>query len=108
MAAKPPLGKLDNSAEQEFQLAELMTMQTTVDDLHDAAVRLADEQVGSVIDPLKAMNLWDNTHFILIPAHGEEFGENGGWQHDHSVYDELIQVPLIVNFPETKYGGQRT
>lgn len=103
----PTLGTLANYAEQELRLTELMSMKTIVDDLYDATVRPSYEQVGSVIDSLKAINLGDNILFFLISNHGEEFGVHGGWQHDQSVYDELIRIPLIVHFPEGKYGGTR-
>jgi arylsulfatase A-like enzyme len=34
-------------------------------------------------------------------------GEHGGWQHDQSVYDELIRVPLIIRFPVGQFAGKR-
>ena len=45
---------------------------------------------------------------IFTSDHGEEFGEHGrvGW-HSHSLYDELLRVPLIIKFPRSVFGGER-
>jgi len=86
---------------------KLMKFKPHIDVHYDAAVRLADERVGSVINVLKQRKLWDNTLFILISDHGEEFGEHQGWQHDQSVYEELVKVPLIIHFPAGQFAGRR-
>ena len=35
----------------------------------------------------------------MTSDHGEEFWDHGGFEHGHTLYDELIHVPLIVKFP---------
>jgi arylsulfatase A-like enzyme len=76
-------------------------------ELYDAAVRKADDRMGSVIDALKQRGEWDNTLFILLSDHGEEMYDHGGWSHDQSVYEEMVRVPLIVKFPRNQYAGTR-
>ena len=44
---------------------------------------------------------------IFVSDHGEEMGEHGGWQHDHTVYEEQLRVPLIIRFPGGRYAGRR-
>jgi arylsulfatase A-like enzyme len=44
---------------------------------------------------------------IFTSDHGEEFYEHKGWLHEHSLYNELIKVPLIIKFPNSKYGNKR-
>jgi len=93
------IGSTDNT---EQQIQELDFMSETYEEnsiLYDAAVQLADSRVGSVIDWLQGTERWENTVFILISDHGEELGDHGGWQHDQSVYEELVRVPLIVRLP---------
>ncbi|MFP6629524.1 MAG: sulfatase/phosphatase domain-containing protein, partial [Myxococcota bacterium] len=34
-------------------------------------------------------------------------GEHGGWQHDQSVYEELLRVPLMIRFPSARFAGTR-
>lgn len=33
---------------------------------------------------------------VLLADHGEEFWDHGGFEHGHTLYDELLQVPLVV------------
>jgi arylsulfatase A-like enzyme len=105
--ANRPLGTTDNTAEQARLMQRLSSMKEAVDLLYDASVRQADEQLGSVIRKLRGAGLWDNTVFILLADHGEELGDRGGWQHDQSLYQELIHVPLIVRFPSDRFAGRR-
>lgn len=101
------LGETDNTTEQRAALAELTSMHDAWSDLYDAAVRIADERVESVIHMMRSSRLWDHTIFILIADHGEEMNEHGGWVHDQSVYEELLRVPLIIKFPNDEWAGRR-
>ncbi len=102
-----PLGTTDNTQEQDRRMAALTSRLDDYNELYDAAVRLADTRVGTVIDELKRRGYWENTLFILLSDHGEEMNEHGGWLHDQSVYEELVHVPLIVRFPRGQYAGRR-
>lgn len=101
------LDTTQSTVRQQEAIRRLNKFKDHIDVHYDAAVRLADERVGSVIEQLKHRKLWDKTLFILISDHGEEFGEHGGWQHDQSVYEELVNVPLIIHFPGGQYAGRR-
>lgn len=105
--ARRPIGTTDNTALQDEAMRRIAEVQESISVLYDAAVRLADERVGSVIDVLERRGLWDNTLFIVLSDHGEEFADHGGWLHDQSVYEELVRVPLIVRFPEDTWRGKR-
>jgi len=106
-AAGRPVGTTDNTAEQDRAMRRIAELQDDINVLYDAAVRQADENLGSVIEALRRRGLWDQTLFIVLSDHGEEFGERGGWQHDQSVYEELVRVPLIVRFPGGRFAGGR-
>ncbi len=75
---------------------------------YDAEIRSMDEGLKHLITFLRENSLYDNTMIVFTSDHGEEFGEHGriGW-HSHSLYDELLKVPLIVKFPKQKHGGTR-
>lgn len=46
---------------------------------------------------------YPNTIFIITSDHGEAFMEHGMFCHEAlSLYDELIKVPLLINFPSKK------
>ncbi len=42
---------------------------------------------------------------LYTSDHGEEFGDHGGWEHGHSLYDELLQVPLAFRAPALAPGS---
>ena len=67
--------------------------------LYQAAARQVDGSIGRVLDSLSANGLDDETAVVLAGDHGEEFQDHGHLAHYPKLYDELIQVPLIVNVP---------
>ena len=76
--------------------------------LYDAGVRFTDETlVQPVVDALRRLDLYDRRMIIVTSDHGEEFFDHGGWNHSHSVYDELIRVPLVVKMPGSEFRGTR-
>lgn len=61
-----------------------------------------DAELARLIQFLIDNQLWDDTAFVFFADHGEELNEHGWWTHGHAVYDEVLKVPLIFNFPESK------
>ena len=64
-----------------------------------------DYHIGLLIKKLKELNLFEQTLFILTSDHGEAFREHGFNSHGGAPYDELIQVPLIMRFPQSRFSG---
>lgn len=102
-----PRGTTDNTAAQQRVMAELEAMLPQLRAVYDAEVAYADRNVGMMIDMLKRRGMWDDTVFVLLADHGEEFDEHGGWLHGQSVYNELVHVPLIIHFPGSQHAGRR-
>ena len=73
---------------------------------YDAELRSADEAIGRLVAYLQQRSLYDDTLIVVTSDHGEEFGEHGwvGW-HAHTLYDELLLVPLILKFPGSRFAG---
>ena len=67
--------------------------------LYDGEVRYADDEIGRVLDHLKARGLDRGTLVVVTSDHGEEFLEHGSWEHQKTLYEEVIRVPLIVSGP---------
>jgi arylsulfatase A-like enzyme len=77
-------------------------------DLYDGEIRYTDEMlIKPLMQRLKELELYDQTMIIFTSDHGEEFFEHKGWEHGHSLYDELLKVPLIIKFPDSKYAGKK-
>ncbi|MEM6961231.1 MAG: sulfatase, partial [Myxococcota bacterium] len=75
--------------------------------LHDAEITQHDHHLGTFVNRMKELELWDNTLFVVVSDHGEEFGEHGSWGHGHSVYQELLHVPLFARLPDSIPAGRR-
>lgn len=69
-------------------------------------IRYTDRFVQQVIEQFKKMGLYDDTIFVVMADHGEGFGEHGLYQHDNTIYNEGIKIPLIVHDPKRFRGGQ--
>jgi len=64
--------------------------------LYDAEVAYMDSQIGRLIDGLAERGLDQKAIVILTADHGEEFLDHGGFEHGHTLYGELTDVPLIM------------
>jgi arylsulfatase A-like enzyme len=68
--------------------------------LYDEQILAVDEELGKLFEELTKRGLDKNTIVIWTSDHGEEFNEHGGIFHGHSLYDELVHVPLIIRYPK--------
>lgn len=73
-----------------------------LENLYNLEVRYTDEEIGRLIDTLERLGLDSKTMVILTSDHGEEFWEHGNVNHGHTLYGELLHIPLIVR-PPTGY-----
>ena len=91
-----------NDGEVELAAGDLAHIINT----YDAELRSVDAAFGRLIDFLRDEGLYDNAIIVLTSDHGEEFGEHGfvGW-HSHTLYDELLRVPLIIKLPGSEHAG---
>jgi len=78
-----------------------------IEALYDGEIRYTDDHLERLFESLRDKGLWERTLVIFTSDHGEEFGEHGvvGW-HGHTLYDELLLVPLIVRFPGDALAGR--
>ncbi len=58
-----------------------------------------DLHIGRLLAYIEEEGLWEDSCVVFVADHGEEFFEHGGVGHDHTLYDELIRVPLCVAAP---------
>ncbi len=106
-------GPLPENITKEL-LEEIRTGDLEIDDadlayivgLYDAEIRSMDDGFGRLVDYLKSAGMYDRTMILFTSDHGEEFNEHGvvGF-HSHSLYDELLRVPLIVKYPDNRHAG---
>ena len=79
-----------------------------------AVERQSETLVAGMLDELEALGLRDQTVFAFLSDHGESWGERfedkqsvQGVYHMHgaTLFDEIVQVPLIVSAPEALDAG---
>lgn len=72
--------------------------------LYLAEAKSVDQGFGSILAALKENALYEDSLMIVTSDHGEEFWEHGKQGHSHSVYNELLRVPLVIKFPAGEAG----
>jgi len=64
---------------------------------YDAECRSMDDQLAKLVRSIES--LYPNTIVVIVSDHGEEFWERGTIGHGHTLYQELVHVPLILRGP---------
>lgn len=75
--------------------------------LHDGEITKHDHFFGAFLDRLAALGLSEDTLIVVTADHGEEFDDHGSWGHGHSVYQELLHVPLMFRLPSRLPAGTK-
>ena len=76
-------------------------LQAWVRAVYDAEVSAVDRAFARLRASLEAQGMWDEAIVILTADHGEEFWDHGDFEHGHTLFSELIHVPLIVKAPNS-------
>jgi len=78
---------------------------------YDGAIAYEDAAVGKFVRQLKLRGLYDGTVMAVTADHGESLGAHGEDTHGIFLYDETIQVPLLmklpIKLPQASAGGKR-
>lgn len=75
--------------------------------LYDGEIRCVDDQINQLLSELHRLGLYDSTMILVTGDHGEEFWDHGSTAHGHTLYDELLHVPLVVRLPGGRHAGKR-
>jgi arylsulfatase A-like enzyme len=68
---------------------------------YDGEIRYCDYHIGKIIQYLKSEDLFEDSVIIITSDHGESFFEHGACDHGFTLYNEEIEVPLLMRFPES-------
>ena len=71
-------------------------------DSYDSEIGFTDHYIGQLLDNLRQEGLFNDALIVFTADHGEEFLDHGGWKHAHSLYEEVIHVPLLFKLPRSK------
>jgi arylsulfatase A-like enzyme len=75
--------------------------------LYDGEIAFTDRAVGELLEGLDERGLSENSLVVFLSDHGEEFFDHDGFEHGHTLYDELIKIPLIFSLPGIVPEGVR-
>lgn len=67
--------------------------------LYRDALAYVDAQLGWLIQHLKDIGAWENTILVVTGDTGQAFMEHGFIAHGRDLYNEVVQIPLVVRAP---------
>ncbi len=65
-------------------------------DLYDAELAWVDENIGRLLDELRAQDRLERTLIVVTADHGEEFLEHGRFGHRNGLSEQTLRVPLLL------------
>ena len=109
-------GNYKPQIQREWLLAQAGGQQLPTDELklnylnfYGNLMKIADSQMGEVINTLAKQGEVNNTMFVSTADHGEMGMSHGGMvQKMFNAYDESIRVPMIWSNPRYFKGGQKS
>lgn len=74
--------------------------------LYDGDIREMDDQLNELFTTVQEKGAGRDAVIIFTSDHGEEFGEHGLYGvHSHTLYHELVSIPLIIHVPGMNRAG---
>jgi arylsulfatase A-like enzyme len=78
-----------------------------IEALYDGEILEADRVLLALLARLDRPDLRGDTLVVILSDHGEEFWDHGSVLHAHTLYQELLHVPLIVRVPALAQRARR-
>ena len=70
-------------------------------------VRYVDRWAGELLKGLRGAGVYENSLVVMAADHGEELFDHGGFDHGHSMHEEVLSVPLLVKWPRGVAADKR-
>jgi arylsulfatase A-like enzyme len=69
---------------------------------YDEELLFVDAQLARLFEGLQERGLLDEVLVVLTSDHGEEFFDHDGFEHGHTMFQELLRIPLLFWGPGVK------
>jgi hypothetical protein len=102
----PPLPEPGRKVSLPTDLREPLDLDRLVGQ-YDGAIAYGDREFGRLLEALRERGLYDRAAIVFLADHGEEFQDHGAFGHGHTMFDELVRVPLVVKYPGGRDAGRR-
>jgi arylsulfatase A-like enzyme len=103
---KEILKKIDNPKQKEYIKKRFFDINASsmeeIEKRRDLSLKEVDKEIGRLYDFLVNENIIDNTIFIILSDHGDNFGEHNTYFCRGGLYDPSIKTPLIIRIPGIK------
>lgn len=71
-----------------------------IERLYEAEIQYLDNKISEFIGFLKSKDMYDESTIVIASDHGELHGKGGIYGHEFAMYDELLNVPLLIKTPD--------
>jgi arylsulfatase A-like enzyme len=71
---------------------------------YDGEIAWTDAQIGRLLRALEERGLFERALVLYTADHGDELLDHGGFDHGHTLYEELVRVPLVLRVPGGRGG----
>jgi len=75
---------------------------------YDEEITAVDDGIARLFQGLRERGQWHDSLVIFTADHGEELFDHSGFEHGHTMYEELLHVPLVVWGPGVRAGSVET
>ena len=107
------LADYDGEMKPPFQdVARWRTERNITPEIRDFARALYLAEIAAVDDACGGFFAWldssghaKETVVAVTADHGEEFWEHGNFEHGHSIFEELVHVPLMIRAGEREFSA---
>ncbi len=89
----------DFKAVREGRLRLSEADRNRVINLYEQDVAYVERHIDRLLGALDKLRLAENTIVVYVADHGEELFDHGGIEHGHTLYQELLHVPLLMRWP---------
>lgn len=97
-------GNPDYCPREAKRIVDRKTMKHWIDG-YDTAVRYVDDQVGRIVEQLKAAGVYEDTAIIISADHGENQGELGIYGEHGTADQATCNIPMIIKWPGGVQGA---
>lgn len=78
-----------------------------IEALYDGEILYTDRQLERLFQEMKRLGVYDDSLVVVTSDHGEEFLDHGMWEHQKTLYEEQLRIPLIMKLPGGAKGPRR-
>lgn len=71
-------------------------------DAYDGALSHADSEFGRLVTEMRKLELFEDSMIVVSADHGETLGEHGQHGHVFGLWQQVIQIPLIIHLPNVR------